>query len=653
MAIMTAQVDPDWVTAQYPDADPDQADADQSAKPPQASVLLQLATDAYELGQTPAGEPFAVPKPGHGPHVARMLRGRGGSLRAELARRFAAEHGRAPSQQALADAVLVLQGRCLIESPTELALRVASHGTGVVLDLGDPTGRAVVVTADGWRLIDRSPVLFRRTGLTGALPEPIPGGDFGLLRPLVNVDDDTWLLLVAWELALLLRPGIPHPVPAFTGEHGAAKTAAMWVTARWLDPSDPQTRQAPRDVEAWTVAAAGSMAVAIDNLSWIPDWFSDAICRAVTGDGLVKRALFTDDDLSVLSFRRCVLLAGIAFAQLRGDLNDRLIHAECEQIDEGRRMEDADAQAAFEAAWPSALGGLLDLAVKILAALPDVKLARKPRMADFARVVAATDQVLGGNALDAYLKRRQRAAEEQLEGDLVADAIRRFALEQGRWEGTAGELLAKLTPDRPPKDWPGTPRAMSARLKRAAPTLRAVGISVEHLSKTGGVCPWRLERTREEPPQPPPPPPDEGNRRSEPPSGQGGSRGGSTGDHPNRPTTAPRDDEQNRRSEPPQGGWGGQGGWMHHPSTDDAPEPEHTSGGQVFADTAAWDAAGRPGLNVDPATVPSGTPADPPPTHRCNRCGKTHSPSRMVAVYPHSGCGGLWTPIDPEQEDTP
>jgi AAA domain len=35
-----------------------------------------------------------------------------------------------------------------------------------------------------------------------------------------------------------------------------------------------------------------------------------------------------------------------------------------------------------------------------------------------------------------------------------------------------------------------------------------------------------------------------------------------------------------------------------------------------------------------------------PPTHRCDRCGKTWWPPTLVATYPHTGCGGLWRPIE-------
>lgn len=60
--------------------------------------------------------------------------------------------------------------------------------------------------------------------------------------------------------------------------------------------------------------------VALDNVSLIEPWLSDALCRAVTGDGLVRRALYTNSDVSVLAFRRAVLLNGISLAGLRGDL---------------------------------------------------------------------------------------------------------------------------------------------------------------------------------------------------------------------------------------------------------------------------------------------------------------------------------------------
>ncbi len=67
-----------------------------------------------------------------------------------------------------------------------------------------------------------------------------------------------------------------------------------------VDPSVVPFRVAPQGEEKWITAAVGSWVVAIDNASSISPWFSDALCRAVTGDGDVKRMLYTNNDLVVV-----------------------------------------------------------------------------------------------------------------------------------------------------------------------------------------------------------------------------------------------------------------------------------------------------------------------------------------------------------------
>lgn len=310
-------------------------------------------------GPRPAN-PSRSPSPGSAPYVARALRGGRGSLRAELAALYAREVGRAPSAQALADALLVLEGQAMACEPVELGLRVARAGEAVVLDLGDPTGRAVIVDAGGYRLVERSPVLFRRSELTGVLPTPEPGGDLVELRELVNLADAAWPLALAWLVAALL-PEVPHPIPLLSGEQGAGKTSAARVLARLVDPSPAQLRSGPRDLEAWAVAASGSWIVPLDNVSRIPDWLSDALCRAVTGDGMVRRRLYQNDGIAVLAFRRVVLLTAIDPGALRGDLADRLLLLDLDRIPPERRRLDADLDAAFTRAHPRLLGALCDL----------------------------------------------------------------------------------------------------------------------------------------------------------------------------------------------------------------------------------------------------------------------------------------------------
>ncbi len=446
----------------------------------QATQLVQLAASRYRLGLSERGEAFGVPHAG--PRLARMLRGDRDSLRAELSAVFMAEHGKAPSSQALADAMLVLEGRAQSCDREPVALRVARHGGAVVLDLGDTDGNAAVVDRTGWT-VGPSPVLFRRTQLTDPLPTPQAGGRLDDLWTLLNVAAADRPLVAAW-LVMSLLADRPCPVLALTGEQGAAKTSAAKQIAGVVD--SPDALRAPlRDLEGWIVAADASRIVGLDNLTRVAEWLSDAICRTVTGEALVRRRLYTDSGVSRVSFRRPVLLTAIDPGALRGDLADRLLSVELERIPEARRREDDELAGAWTDAHPRVLGALLDLTAGVLAVLPSVRPERLPRMADFARVLAAVDRVLGTDGLAGYRGQAGRLAADVIDADPVAVAVREHITQAGVWQGTAAELLHAVTPDQPPKGWPATPRGMTAALTRTAPALRAVGVTIDHLGPQG------------------------------------------------------------------------------------------------------------------------------------------------------------------------
>ena len=280
----------------------------QEEKVSRAEQLVRLALELYRIGQTDAGKPFAVPE--DGPNVAMMFRGNGDALRATLAREYRRRHGKTPNASALSDALTALQGEALEAAQKPVNLRLAEHDGGVVVDLGRVDGKVVVVSARGWELADQSRVLFRRTALTGEMPLPERGGSLADLRDLLNVSDETWPLVVGWLVAALL-PGIPHPILLLGGEQGTGKSTMARMLVNLLDPSPAPLRSEPRDLDAWAVTAAGSWIVGIDNVSGISGWLSDVLCRAVTGDGVVKRKLYSDADLAVLAFRRVVILTSI------------------------------------------------------------------------------------------------------------------------------------------------------------------------------------------------------------------------------------------------------------------------------------------------------------------------------------------------------
>jgi hypothetical protein len=114
---------------------------------------------------------------------------------------------------------------------------------------------------------------------------------------------------------------------------------------------------------------------------------------------------------------------------------------------------------------------------------PHIKLARKPRMADFARWVAACEGALWeeGTFMAAYDANRADAARAMVETSIVARAVLDFMDKRlnETWEG-ATNLLNALTVEVGEQaakgpEWPKNARSLSGKLRRIAPSLRKVG----------------------------------------------------------------------------------------------------------------------------------------------------------------------------------
>ncbi len=463
-------------------------------KPAQASELIALAADV-ELFHTPDGKAYAtIAAGGHREHWP--VNGKG--FRVWLAHHYYRAQGRAPGSQALQDAIGALTGRALFDGPEYPApVRLADHDGAIWLDLGNAAWEAVRIDATGWTIVPEPPVRFRRPRGLAALPLPVAGGTLAALRPFVNCPAaDDWRLVLAWLLAAC-RPSGPYPLLALHGEQGSAKSTTAKVLRALVDPRTMPLRGDPRDERDLAIAANNAWIVAFDNLSRLPGWFSDALCRLATGGGFGTRELYSDDEEVFFDLTRPVLLNGIEDLATRSDLLERSIVRYLPAIPEGERRTEAAFWRDFEAARPALLGALLTTVGAALAALPGVTLDRAPRMADFAHWITAAEPALGwapGTFAGAYEGNRAAVNDLALDASPVALVMRTFAAAyppSAPWEGTAKDLLAALgehaaegaTKDR---DWPKTPRALAGALRRYAPNLRAAGVTVAYRKEAGG-----------------------------------------------------------------------------------------------------------------------------------------------------------------------
>ena len=450
--------------------------------PTQADILIDLA-QSVALFHTPDGSGYAdLDINGH--RETWPIRAKG--FRRWLARRFFEDTGGAPSSEARQSALNVIEAKAHFDAPErQVHIRVGGLDERLYLDLGDEAWRAIEIDATGWRIVDNPPVRFRRASGMKAIPVPVRGGSIETLRSFLNVQTDAdFVLVVACALACLRNRG-PYPVIVLSGEQGSAKSTFSAILRALLDPNTAPLRALPREDRDLFIAASNGHVLAFDNVSGLPAWISDTLCRLATGGGFAVRQLYSDQDEALFDAARPVILNGIEDIVTRPDLADRAVFLTLEPIPEERRRPEQELWAAFEAERLRLLGVLLDAVAKGLAELPRTKLARLPRMADFALWATACETSLwaSGTFWSAYCGNRDEAVDGVIDADPIAAAVRALMQARTEWTGTASDLLgalAEMAGERVAKSktWPDSPRALAGRLRRAATFLRKVGIDI-------------------------------------------------------------------------------------------------------------------------------------------------------------------------------
>ena len=435
---------------------------------------MRILMTRYYIARTEHGEPFAADK--DAPSAMIRFRGNGG-LRQRLAAEMYSATGKPANSNALTDVLNTAEGIASgWRQPVTPHLRIAEYRGSLFLDLGRADGATVCMWPGGWQVVTRPPVLFARTPMTGELPIPVGGGSLDGTRGLINVrGTDEWALYIACRVASLF-PGITHPVELFSGLAGVAKTATTRNTANWVDPSEVMI-PVPRDGRTWAAIAGSRYVLPVDNVSYIPPWWSDLLCKAASGDGWVDRALYTDGDVFVSKFLAVILLNGITFGALRGDLADRIVGHVLVRPPSYR----SDDELAWQWAQthPASLGWLLDRACETFADMAHVPVPGTDRLARFSQVVACMDRRWGTNAAGAWQRGKADVLEDVADADPVAVALR--AAFAGPASMTSTELLRTLTSSgglEPNGKFAWTPKTLSEHMERAQAALASLGWQV-------------------------------------------------------------------------------------------------------------------------------------------------------------------------------
>jgi hypothetical protein len=400
-----------------------------------------------------------------------------------------------PSSWAIRRVVGMLEAKARFTTGMpDVFVRVGQNGDGAdtayFLDLGDSSGRAVAIGDQGWSVVDRPGVHFRRPGGLLGLPVPARDGSIDLLRSYVNLTEPDFRLVVAW-LTAALRPVGPYPILVLNGEQSSGKSTLARILRLLIDPQTCPVLALPSSTENLMATALNGWLLAYENISTIPDWLSDCICQLAFGGGFAGRTRFTNDERSNIYAQRPVILVGIDDFVLRGDLRDRSVFLHLPAISETRRQTERAFWPAFRADYPRILGGVLDAIVGGLRELPSVNLTDLPRMADYAEWGEAISRGLGWGAdtfISTYKDNRKEATQILLEDSPVATVLIALARKGVYWSGKPQDLyqaVVKVTGHTLGPRWPKTISKFGSELRRIAPQLRLHGISI-NFDRRGG-----------------------------------------------------------------------------------------------------------------------------------------------------------------------
>lgn len=396
---------------------------------------------------------------------------------------------KAPGSEVIKSVLSVLEGKACFEgSEIKLQDRVAWHNGEIWYDLTNKKWQAIRINKNGWEVIDKPPILFKRYSHHKAQVLPVKNGDVKLFLKYINITNPEHRLLLLVFIVSCFVSNFPHVMLVIFGAQGSSKSTLSKLARFLVDPSMIEVASFPHTPKELVQALAHHYFLFFDNVSYISEDQSDTLCKAITGGGHTKRELFKDDDDVIYNFMRCIGMNGINLVTTRPDLLERSLLLELERIEPAERKTEKELYESFKKDLPSILGGIFDTLVKAIRIHPTIKLDSHHRMADWSLWGSVIAEALGHTKeefLNAYQNNIIRQTEMLLNDNVVATAIITFMEDKEEWRGTPTLLLEQLSShamlsgiDMREKYWPKGANVLSKRLNELSTPLKQMGYLV-------------------------------------------------------------------------------------------------------------------------------------------------------------------------------
>ena len=389
----------------------------------------------------------------------------------------------------------------------ELWNRYCRKNDEIYLDLGKPDWSILKISKNNIETLPSDVIMFRRYSAMAEMPIDLSGEkeDLENYLNLVNLKNEDHekerenKLLYSVLLGTMMIPGFPHPIILVNGPQGSAKSSFSRSIRIIIDPSAVPLLSIPNKIENLVQTLSHNYASFFDNVDAISDDYSDVFCRASTGEGIIKRQLYSDEEDIIFRYQRCVLLNGINISTTRSDFIDRSIQFELETIDSTQRKTENEIIHELENLTSKVRGYLVKTIQKALIIYENTSkqlIGRLPRMADFAIWGEAVSRAMGYQPLEffnVYTTRISDLSKSVISENAVAIELIDYLdknddfSEEKTLEITPSDLFNTLVErikargaDPKASRFPGNAIQLSRKLNILKPNFETIGIKIEN-----------------------------------------------------------------------------------------------------------------------------------------------------------------------------
>tara|TARA_R110000868_G_scaffold109695_3_gene297963 strand:+ start:1404 stop:2885 length:1482 start_codon:yes stop_codon:yes gene_type:complete len=354
--------------------------------------LLSTFLDSCNLWQNEQGEPFCDIRFGK---ETRSLAFKSSFLRAWITHVIYEQEHMVPEKEIVNGIHDLLEAKArLYGTRYSTFTRVCRRKNELFVDLGQ--NKMVRIDQNGWNVEVREGIKFIESG--NMLPQVLParGGSISLLRKYLNVSDDDFKTLVFWIVGSYASQD-SQAILILNGPMDSGKSTTTEVIRSLIDPAPRPTDSPPKDEGDIAALAKNNFVLALDNLTFIPPWLSDTLCRISTGGGIGKaRKLYTDNESASFKAIRPVILNGIPQFVEKSDLMSRCLLVPLQSVDVSKRAEwFHNITNVFPQEKNLILGAIFDILVHALRNEADSSMKDMPRLISFSKCCIGSEEALG------------------------------------------------------------------------------------------------------------------------------------------------------------------------------------------------------------------------------------------------------------------